>query len=53
MPVTECRVAHVRQLDVALGARVHEQVALGRMEFGGRDDFCQLFHVDWLDIDDI
>lgn len=23
------------------------------MELGGRDDLCELLHVDWLDVDDV
>lgn len=53
MSVAKCRVPHIRKLDVALRARVHELIALCRMELCGSNDFRQLLHVDGLDIDDI
>lgn len=51
--VAEGRRAHVAQSDRAFTTRVHEQVAVARMELGRRDDLRQLLHVRWLDIDDI
>ena len=53
MAITKRRVTHVGELDVALRARVHEKVAVGRMKLGGGDDFSQLLHVHRFDIDDI
>ena len=53
MPIAEGGVPHVRQLDVALGARVHEEVAVLRVELCGGDDFGKLLHIDGLDVDDV
>lgn len=53
MPVAQCRRAHVAQPYGALTARVHEQIAFGRMKFGSCYDLGQLFHVGRFDVDDI
>lgn len=53
MLVTQSPLAHIRQLDRSLRACVHEPVAAGGVEFGGRDDFRQLLHVCGLDIDNV
>jgi hypothetical protein len=42
---------HVTESDEALAGAVHKMVAVGRMEFGSRDDFSQLFHVGRLYVD--
>lgn len=53
MPIAQRSVTHVRELDIALRARVHENIALRRMKLRSSDNFCQLLHVDWLDVDDV
>lgn len=53
VPVAQGRRPHVAQPNGALAARVHEQVALGRMELGGRDHLRQLLHVRRLDVHDV
>ena len=53
MSVAKRGLAHVGELDVALGAGVHENVALRRVELGGGDDFRQLLHVYGFDIHDV
>ena len=53
MPVAERRVAHVRELDVALRARVHEDIALRGVELGRGDDLRKLFHVRGFDVHDV
>lgn len=53
MPIAQRRVAHVCELDIALRARVHEHVALRRVELGCRDDLCELLHIHRLDVNDI
>lgn len=53
VPVAQCALAHVGQLDGALGARVHEPITALRVEFGRGDDLCQLLHVSGLDVDDV
>ena len=53
MPVAERRVTHVRKLDVTFRARIHEYVALSRVELGGSNDLCQFLHVRRLDVDDV
>lgn len=53
MPVTQCGVAHIRELDIAFGAGIHENVALCRMEFSSRDNLCEFFHVSWLDVHNV
>ena len=53
VPIAQCGLAHVRHLDVALRARVHEDVALRWMELRSSDDFRQFLHVHRLDVDDV
>ena len=53
MPITQRCVTHIGKLDVALRARVHEEVTMNRVELGGSDDFGQFLHVDGFDVDDI
>ena len=53
MSITERRITHVGELDVALRARVHEKVTVDRVELGGSDDFRQLLHVYRFDVDDV
>lgn len=53
MPITQRCVTHISELDVTLRARVHEEVAMDRMELGGSDDFGQFFHIHRFDVDDI
>eukprot|EP01085_Mycamoeba_gemmipara_P000144 Mycagemm_TRINITY_DN9885_c0_g2::TRINITY_DN9885_c0_g2_i1::g.144::m.144 type:complete len:232 gc:universal TRINITY_DN9885_c0_g2_i1:1157-462(-) len=51
--VAESRVAHVAELDGALGAAVHEYVTLARVEVGAGDDLGELLHVGRLDVHDV
>ena len=51
--VAQCRVTHVRELDVAFRAAVHEEVAVYRVELGSSDDLGQLLHIRRLDVDDV
>jgi hypothetical protein len=51
--VTERTLAHVGELDGALGAGVHEPVAAHGVEFRGRDNLCKLFHVRRLNVHDV
>ena len=53
MLVAQGTFSHVRQLDGSLGARIHEPVTALGMKLRSSDDLCQLFHVCWLDIDNI
>lgn len=53
MLIAKGRLSHVAELDGALAATVHEEIAVYRVEFGGGDDLSQLLHVDWLDIDNV
>jgi hypothetical protein len=53
MAVTQSRVPHIREFDIALRAGVHEDVALCRMKFGSCDNLSKFFHVSRLDIHDI
>lgn len=46
-------LAHVCQLDRALGTSVHEPVAAHGVEFGGCDDLGELLHVRGLDIHNV
>lgn len=51
--VAERRRSHVAQPDRAFTARVHEEIAVARMELCRCDDLRQLLHVRWLDVDDV
>jgi len=53
MPITQRCVTHICKLDVALRARVHEEITMDGVELGGSDDFGQLLHVHRFDVDDI
>lgn len=53
MLITESTLSHVRELDGAFGACIHEPVTALWVELGCCDHFCQLFHVGWFDVDDI
>ena len=53
MLIAQSRVPHVRKLDVALRAAVHEQIAVYWVELGSGDDLGQLLHVDGLDVHDV
>jgi hypothetical protein len=53
MLVAESACAHVRQLDRAFGARIHEPVAAQGVEFGGSNNFGEFLHVRRLNIDDV
>ena len=51
--ITQCSLAHVGQLDGALGASVHKPVAAGGVEFGGGDDFGEFLHICGFDVDNV
>lgn len=53
MPITQCLVSHISELDRPLGARVHKRITVDRVELGGSNDLSQLFHIDWLDVNNI
>lgn len=53
MLIAQGTLSHVRELYGALGAGIHEPVAAEGVELGGCDDFGQLLHVCWLDIDNV
>lgn len=53
MLIAKCTFSHICKLDCAFRARIHEPVAALRVEFGGRDNFCELLHVGWLDVDNV
>jgi hypothetical protein len=53
MAVTKRRIPHIRELDIALRAGVHKDIALRRMKLGSCNDFGKFFHVGWLDIHNI
>ena len=40
MTITQCRLTHIGQLDVALRAGVHEDIALRWMELRSSDNLC-------------
>lgn len=51
--VAECTLAHIRKLNRALGAGVHEPVAALWMELGSRYDLGELLHIGRLDVDNV
>ena len=53
VPIAQCALPHVCQLDCALGTCVREPVATDWVELGSGYDFGQLFHVCWLDVDNV
>lgn len=53
MLVTQRTLPHVCQLDGAFRAGVHEPVATDGVEFGSSDNFCQLFHIRRLNVNNI
>lgn len=53
MTIAQRGITHVRELDVAFRARIHEDVALCWVELCGCDDFCELLHVGGLDVHNI
>ena len=53
MPIAQSRVPHVRQFNCTLRTRIHEVVAMEGMKLRGRDDFCELFHVDRFDVNNV
>lgn len=53
MLVAQRTLAHIRELDGALRARVHEPVAAEGVELGGSDDLSQLLHVGGFDVDNV
>lgn len=53
MFIAQRALPHIRKLDGALAARIHEPVAAHGVELGGCDDLCQLLHVCRLDIHNV
>ena len=53
MSVTQGSHPHVTQADEALARAVHKVVAVGWMELGSCNHFCKLFHVGWLDVNNV
>lgn len=51
--VAQSLLPHVRKFYGTLAGRVHEPIATLRVKFSRCNDFCELFHVSRLDIDDI
>lgn len=51
--VAEGGISHVAQLHCSFRGGVAEEVALGGVELGSGDDFCELFHVGWLDVQNV
>jgi len=49
--IAECGLSHVTQLDCPFAGGICKDVAVLGMKFGSSDNFCQLFHIGWLDID--
>lgn len=45
--------SHVTESNRSFTTRIHEQVAVARMKLSRCDNFRQLFHVRWLDVNDI
>ena len=53
MLVTESSCPHITESEDPLGAAVDEVIAMMRVVVRSRNDFRQLFHVRWLDVDDV
>lgn len=53
MLIAQSTLSHVRQLDSAFRACIHEPVTADGVEFGSGDDFCELLHVGWFDVDNV
>ena len=53
MLVAKSTLAHIGQLNRALGASIHEPVATLWAELGRGDNLSQLLHVRWLDINNV
>lgn len=53
MLVAQSTLAHVCELDRALGTGIHEPVAADRVKLSRRDDLGQFLHVGGLDVDDV
>ena len=53
MTVAQGCLPHVCDLNVALGAGVHEDVALRGMELGGGNDLGQFFHVGGFNVNNV
>lgn len=51
--VTQRPLSHIRKLDCALGAGIHEPVTADGVELGRSDDFCEFLHIRGLDIHDV
>jgi len=51
--VAQSTFTHIRQLNCTLRACIHEPVAALWMELGSCYNFCELFHVCWLDINNV
>ena len=53
MSITECLLPHVTQSNCPFTTAVDKLVALDWVEDGSGDDFGQLLHVGWLDVDNV
>jgi len=53
MLVTQSALSHIRKLDRAFGACVHEPIAALWVELRSCNDLCQFLHVSRLDIDNV
>lgn len=53
MLIAQSILPHISQLDRSFRAGIHEPIAAFWMKLGGRDDFSELFHIRWLDVDDV
>lgn len=50
MPVAECGHPHIAETYEPFAGTVDKVVAVSRMELGGCNDFSELFHVGWFDV---
>ena len=53
MPIAQRRLPHIAKFYGALRARVHEEVAMHRVELRRSDNFRQLLHVHGLDVHNV
>ena len=53
MSVAKCRCPHITQFYSPFAATVHKEIAMNGMKLGRSNNFSQLFHVHWFDINNI
>lgn len=53
MLVAQRLLSHIGELDGAFTRSVHEPIATLRVELRGRDNFSELLHVCWLDVNNV